>query len=79
MSVATIKEEFRSLANVDKIKLVQELWDEIGDPEEAFILTPEQVAELDTRYQRTLHLAAQGLRVHGRRPTTGGLGPSQSA
>jgi putative addiction module component (TIGR02574 family) len=52
MSIARIKKDFRDLPNDDKIRLVQELWDEIADPGAAFVLSPEQEAELDARYQR---------------------------
>lgn len=52
MSVARIKNDFSSLPDAEKIRLVQELWDEIGDHDAAFSLTPEQQAELDARYQR---------------------------
>jgi putative addiction module component (TIGR02574 family) len=52
MSMARIKKDFRDLPNDDKIRLVQELWDEIADPDAAFVLSPEHEAELDARYQR---------------------------
>ena len=54
MSVARIKSDFRNLTRDDKIQLVQELWDEIADRDAAFVLTAEQEAELDARYQRYL-------------------------
>jgi len=52
MSVARIKSDFNELPNEDKIRLVQELWDAIADAGAAFVLTPEQEAELDSRYRR---------------------------
>lgn len=52
MSVARIKKDFRDLPVEDKIRLVQELWDEIGDPGAALALSPEQQAEIEARYQR---------------------------
>jgi len=54
VSVARIKSDFRNLTRDDKIQLVQELWDEIADRDAAFVLTAEQEAELDARYQRYL-------------------------
>jgi len=54
VSVARIKSDFRNLTRDDKIQLVQDLWDEIEDKDAAFVLTPEQEAELDARYQRYL-------------------------
>ena len=52
MSVARIRSDFKDLPNDDKIRVVQELWDAIEDPDAAFTLTPELEAELDARYQR---------------------------
>lgn len=52
MSVARIKSDFKELPIEDKIRLAQDLWDEIGDHEAALALTPEQEAEFDARYQR---------------------------
>ncbi len=52
MSVARIKKDFRDLPVEDKIRLVQELWDEIEDPGAALPLTPEQQAEIEARYRR---------------------------
>ena len=52
MSVARIKNDFKDLPNEDKIRLVQELWGEIADRDAAFVLTAEQEAEIDARYQR---------------------------
>lgn len=54
VSVARIKSDFKNLTRDDKIQLVQDLWDEIEDKDAAFVLTPEQEAELDARYQRYL-------------------------
>lgn len=52
MSVTRIKSDFKDLTRDDKIRLVQDLWDEIGDRDAAFVLTPEQEAELNARYER---------------------------
>ena len=52
MSVARIRSDLKDLPNDDKIRVVQELWDAIEDPDAAFTLTPELEAELDARYQR---------------------------
>lgn len=54
MSVARIKSDFANLTRDEQIQLVQELWDEIEDREAAFVLTPEQEAELERRYARHL-------------------------
>lgn len=52
MSVARIKKDFKGLSDQEKLRLVQELWDEIENRDSILAVTPEQEAELDARYQR---------------------------